>query len=323
MKISRKSIGSLRPGDETGSVPGRHRSLRTAPSGYPLEATWRIEPSSARPDKSLRTRRDPRELHDHLTLQSPRWLNSGRENGSTSGRDQQERRRMTQEGRSGKSQGSDEFQQARHLAASLALAPPRQLTSELQRITRITRGHAVQEEARRVKGEPMEWSRLHDAVAVACAGTAPRDRRAVSGRFFGRSLLGQVATLLLWDPGCIANSGSDCLPGGRQPPQEAFRAQVLVNVRPVDAIAAASDHPICPLLRRGVKQTRIPSQRHRDRSAVEEPHFNSSSVTSTSTTFSPGLMTSSPPHPCAPARPRAASPRSHCVVARWPGVLAA
>ncbi len=88
MQISRKSIGSLRPGDETGSVPGRHRSLRTAPSGYPLEATWRIEPSSARPDKSLRTRRDPRELHDHLTLQSPRWLNSGRENGSTSGRDQ-------------------------------------------------------------------------------------------------------------------------------------------------------------------------------------------------------------------------------------------
>ena len=91
MKISRKSIGSLRPGDETGSVPGRHRSLRTAPSGYPLEATWRIEPSSARPDKSLRTRRDPRELHDHLTLQSPRWLNSGRENGSTSGRDQHSR----------------------------------------------------------------------------------------------------------------------------------------------------------------------------------------------------------------------------------------
>src|SRR5208337_3440813 len=40
---------------------------------------------------------------------------------------------MPQEGRSGKSQGSDEFQPARRLAASVAPAPPRRLTSELQR----------------------------------------------------------------------------------------------------------------------------------------------------------------------------------------------
>src|SRR5208337_2761966 len=40
---------------------------------------------------------------------------------------------MPQEGQSGKSQGSDEFQPARRLAASVAPAPPRRLTSELQR----------------------------------------------------------------------------------------------------------------------------------------------------------------------------------------------
>src|SRR5208337_2405251 len=39
---------------------------------------------------------------------------------------------MPQEGQSGKSQGSDEFQPARRLAASVAPAPPRRLTSELQ-----------------------------------------------------------------------------------------------------------------------------------------------------------------------------------------------
>ena len=40
---------------------------------------------------------------------------------------------MPQEGQSGKSQGSDEFQPARRLAASVAPAPPRRLTSELQK----------------------------------------------------------------------------------------------------------------------------------------------------------------------------------------------
>jgi hypothetical protein len=47
---------------------------------------------------------------------------------------------MPQEGRSGKSLANDGFQPAPHLAACLAPAPPRRLTSELQR----PRGHGSQ-----------------------------------------------------------------------------------------------------------------------------------------------------------------------------------
>jgi hypothetical protein len=44
--------------------------------------------------------------------------------------------------------------------------------------------------------------------------------------------------------------------------QQAFGTQILVNVRPVNAIAAARRFPMLALLRGGRQESRIPSERH-------------------------------------------------------------
>ena len=48
--------------------------------------------------------------------------------------------------------------------------------------------------------------------------------------------------------------------------KQAFRTQVFVDIRPVNAVAAAGDLPILSLGRRSVEQARIPCERTRSRS---------------------------------------------------------
>jgi hypothetical protein len=52
-------------------------------------------------------------------------------------------------------------------------------------------------------------------------------------------------------------------PGCRSTPQEAFRAQIFVDVRPVNTVATAGHLPALPLLRHGAQQAGIPGKRHR------------------------------------------------------------
>jgi len=56
----------------------------------------------------------------------------------------------------------------------------------------------------------------------------------------------------------------------RRAPQESLRAWVLVDIRPVNAVAAARDPPVLPLGGRGVEQAWIPSQRDRNGPAVPQ-----------------------------------------------------
>src|SRR5207237_10732934 len=72
-------------------------------------------------------------------------------------------------------------------------------------------------------------------------------------------------------PGLPYQSSAACLSvrlerctGGGGTTQKALRAQILIDVRPMDAIAATRDAPVLPLRRRGVEQARIPSQGDRD-----------------------------------------------------------
>jgi hypothetical protein len=53
-----------------------------------------------------------------------------------------------------------------------------------------------------------------------------------------------------------------------EPQQQAFRAQVLVDVRPVDAISTACNLPVVELFRSGVEELGVPGERHTDNSAV-------------------------------------------------------
>ena len=52
------------------------------------------------------------------------------------------------------------------------------------------------------------------------------------------------------------------LPWCRSAAQQTFRAQVFVNVGPMDAVAGAGDLPARQLLGRGIGKTRIPRERH-------------------------------------------------------------
>jgi hypothetical protein len=57
---------------------------------------------------------------------------------------------------------------------------------------------------------------------------------------------------------------------GRRPAEKAFHAQVLVDVGPVNAETGASRAPVRALRRSGGKKSRIPDERHRDGTAVQE-----------------------------------------------------
>jgi hypothetical protein len=66
----------------------------------------------------------------------------------------------------------------------------------------------------------------------------------------------------------------------RRSAEEAFRAQVFVRVRPVDAVTAAGDPPVLPLRFGGVEQPRVPDERYAYRPSIKAT-ANVSSVTST------------------------------------------
>ena len=57
---------------------------------------------------------------------------------------------------------------------------------------------------------------------------------------------------------------------GWRPPKEPFGAEVLINVRPVDAEASAADLPVPPLLRRGTEEPRVPNQGYSNRASADE-----------------------------------------------------
>jgi len=50
--------------------------------------------------------------------------------------------------------------------------------------------------------------------------------------------------------------------GRRGAPQQALGTQILVDVRPVNSVAATCRLPILALFRRGGQQARIPNDRH-------------------------------------------------------------
>ena len=49
---------------------------------------------------------------------------------------------------------------------------------------------------------------------------------------------------------------------GQAPPEQAFSAQVFIDIRPVDAISSATNFPIRPLFGRGSGEAGIPDRRH-------------------------------------------------------------
>src|SRR5260370_41750054 len=55
---------------------------------------------------------------------------------------------------------------------------------------------------------------------------------------------------------------------GRSSAQQSFRAQIFIQVRPMNAVSAAGNLPIPKLLRRGVEKSRIPGQGHRDGASI-------------------------------------------------------
>src|SRR5208337_2834380 len=67
-----------------------------------------------------------------------------------------------------------------------------------------------------------------------------------------------------WSASGVALSLDLCRARGRRTPEEPLGAEILIDVRPVNAVAAARDAPVLPLGRGGVEQARIPGQRDRD-----------------------------------------------------------
>src|SRR5262249_20325789 len=65
---------------------------------------------------------------------------------------------------------------------------------------------------------------------------------------------------------CLAPLPPRC----RRPSQQALGAEILVDIRPVDAVSATSDFPILPLLASGREQSRKPRERNRDTPAVNQ-----------------------------------------------------
>src|SRR3979490_516099 len=65
----------------------------------------------------------------------------------------------------------------------------------------------------------------------------------------------------------VGNADRLCFGGmtwGRGSAQKSLSAQIFIQIRPVNPIAATSDLPIGQLLLRGVQEPRIPGERHTD-----------------------------------------------------------
>ena len=93
--------------------------------------------------------------------------------------------------------------------------------------------------------------------------------------------------------------------------EQAFSAQVLVDIRPVDAIASTSNFPIPTLSVLAFRQARIPDKRHADHAALVGDSTQASSLNATSSTRSSAVIAgdpiATPPRPTAP-RPSQSPP---------------
>lgn len=76
----------------------------------------------------------------------------------------------------------------------------------------------------------------------------------------------------------------------RCPAQQSFGAQVFVEVRPVDAIAAAAGLPDCPLFGGRVEEAGIPGEGHRDGAAIHQVDAEAGIVARTSATRSSAIL---------------------------------
>src|SRR5271157_475227 len=72
------------------------------------------------------------------------------------------------------------------------------------------------------------------------------------------------SALASWSTARVALSLDLCRARGGRTPEEPLGAEILIDVRPMDAVAATRDAPVLPLGRGGVEQARIPGQRDRD-----------------------------------------------------------
>src|SRR5437868_14466494 len=77
------------------------------------------------------------------------------------------------------------------------------------------------------------------------------------------------ASAILWAPRA-ARSLDLCRVRGGCTPEEPLGAEILIDVRPMDAVAATRDAPVPALGRGGVEQARIPSQRDCDGPPVSQ-----------------------------------------------------
>src|SRR4051812_29899898 len=61
---------------------------------------------------------------------------------------------------------------------------------------------------------------------------------------------------------------------GRCPPEQAFRAQVFVDVRPVNSVATTGNAPFLPFGRGSVEQPGIPGERNDNGTSIPKRHAN-------------------------------------------------
>jgi hypothetical protein len=101
-------------------------------------------------------------------------------------------------------------------------------------------------------------SRRNESAAAEVAADDESKSRAT------QSLLRDQAGTLSDRPSCHAR--------GASAPQQPVRAQILVDLRPMDAEAAARDFPAGELSRGRLGKARIPGQRHGDRSSIHQFH---------------------------------------------------
>jgi hypothetical protein len=59
----------------------------------------------------------------------------------------------------------------------------------------------------------------------------------------------------------------------RRSAKESFHTEIFINVGPVNPKPSPCDPPVCALLRRGIKKSGIPQQRHGDRASVKQADF--------------------------------------------------
>ena len=113
------------------------------------------------------------------------------------------------------------------------------------------------------------WSDLSD---FAVNGVSRRHNRLKSGEP-GMAPARRPVVPMVTDSDVLDNvsgGASASLRRCRRAPQQPLRAQVFVQLRPVDPVAGAGYLPVCALLGGGVKQARVPRERYGNRTAVRQ-----------------------------------------------------